>query len=85
MNDDIDSKPNYYPWIADIYVDKPHRLRGVCRFMVQDFVNRAPNLGIHRAYLYTNHKNLFEKFGWQFLEHTTDINGKTVHIYFIDL
>jgi N-acetylglutamate synthase-like GNAT family acetyltransferase len=85
MDDDIDIRPDYYPWLAAVYVGEEYRGNGICKVMMEDAVNKYKKLGIKRIYLHTRHENLYERYGWIFLEEVTTFEGKIKRIYYFDI
>ena len=65
---DLEVRPDLYPWLINVYVDKPYRGRGVLRAMLESAATQACGLGLKQLYLFTTHEGLYEKFGWQFVE-----------------
>lgn len=68
ISDDLESRPDIYPWLINVYVDKNYRGRGVFRTMMQTVRDNAKKIGLDELYLYTKHIGLYEKFGWEFIE-----------------
>lgn len=68
MADDLRSRPDIYPWLANVYVDKPYRGRGICGKLMESVPHFAKQAGIETLYLYTHHVGLYEKYGWEFVE-----------------
>lgn len=68
MSDDLVSRPDVYPWLANVYVDEALRGRGVGRFMLERVAGVMKEIGLPELYLYTKHVGLYEKFGWTFVE-----------------
>ena len=68
MSDDLQSRPDLYPWLINVYVDEDERGKGVCRSMMETVAGNAKSAGLKHLYLYTKHIGLYEKFGWQFIE-----------------
>lgn len=85
MYDNIDVRPDYYPWLINVYVSEEYRGQGICDMMMKDAVNRFKDLGIKRIYLHTKHENLYEKYGWIFLENVEIFTGKIKRIYYLDI
>ncbi|MCQ2397288.1 MAG: GNAT family N-acetyltransferase [Lentisphaeria bacterium] len=67
--DDLEVRPNIYPWLINVYVDEAQRGRGVCRFLMGTVPEMARRIGLPELFLYTKHVGLYEKFGWICLEH----------------
>ena len=68
MSDDLQSRPDLYPWLINVYVDEKARGKGVCRAMMETVGKNAKDAGLDYLYLYTNHVGLYEKFGWMFMD-----------------
>jgi GNAT superfamily N-acetyltransferase len=71
MFDDLLEYPNIYPWLANLYIDKPHRGKGIARRILDYIPTAMKNLGITELFLNTDHPNLYEKFGWEFIADIT--------------
>lgn len=68
MADDLNSRPDIYPWLVNVYVDKKYRGQGICKELMSTVLENARKLDINEIYLYTKHKGLYEKYGWEFIE-----------------
>ncbi len=68
MSDDLNSRPDLYPWLINVYVDEKFRGRNVARELMNTVKENAKELGLKELYLYTKHIGLYEKFGWKFIE-----------------
>lgn len=68
MTDDLDSRPDIYPWIANVYVDEAYRGQHVCEALMETVPKNARSIGLNELYLYTSHMGLYEKYGWNFVE-----------------
>lgn len=70
-----------YPWLGFFYTfpsHRGHRYGG----QLLDFVTReAGKRGYPRVYLATDHQNLYEKYGFTYLENRMDIYGADSRIY----
>ncbi len=65
--DDLSVRPDIYPWLANVYIDKEYRGNGYGRKLLEYSNNVINDLNIKDIYLYTPHNNLYEKFGWEFI------------------
>ncbi len=74
MTDDLFGRPDIYPWLINVYVDEAFRGRNICKELMLTVTQNAKNAGLDEIYLYTSHVGLYEKFGWEFVEHV-----KTFH------
>ena len=68
MSDDLNSRPDLYPWLINVYVDEKFRGRNVARELMNTVKENTKKLGLTELYLYTKHIGLYEKFGWKFIE-----------------
>lgn len=73
--DDLESRPDIYPWLINVYVDDAQRGRGVCRFLMESVPEKARQIGLSELYLYTKHVGLYEKFDWKFVEEVDTFTG----------
>lgn len=65
---DLDSRPDIYPWLANLFVDINYRNQGVATLLINKAVEQSKKIGLKTLYLYTKHIDLYEKFGWVFVE-----------------
>lgn len=68
MSDDLNSRPDLYPWLINVYVDEKFRGKQVCRKLMETVNENAKKANLQELYLYTKHIGLYEKFGWEFVE-----------------
>lgn len=68
MSDDLNSRPDIYPWLVNVFVDERRRGEGICKDLMNTVRENAKKLNIHELYLYTKHVGLYEKYGWKFIE-----------------
>jgi GNAT superfamily N-acetyltransferase len=66
--DDLDTRPDIYPWLINVYVDEKYRGKNVCRKLMNTVNENAKKANLQELYLYTKHVGLYEKFGWKFVE-----------------
>ena len=85
MDDGVDIRPDYYPWLVNVYVDEKYRGKGIFNDLMNDAKNRFKQLGIKKIYLYTEHKNLYEKYDWKYLEEVETLTGKIRKLYYLDI
>lgn len=79
---DMDTRMQYSPWLASLYVEKKHRHQGVSVRLIQAGIDKAVHMGIKTIYLYTiipQHKAFYLARGWKFIE-TTTYRGRTAII-----
>lgn len=68
MSDDLNSRPDIYPWLVNVYVDEKYRDQGICKKLMSTVYENAKSLNLKELYLYTKHIGLYEKYGWEFIE-----------------
>ena len=87
MMDDIDSRPDIYPWLISVYVEENHRGKGVLKTMMETVQKNAKKAGLDHLYLYTSHKNLYDKFGWKYIGPIKTYRKKTPleKLYFLKI
>lgn len=67
MFDDLESRPDLYPWLINVYVDEKFRGKNVFRTLMNTVNENAKKANLNELYLYTKHMGLYEKFGWKFI------------------
>ena len=65
---DLESRPDIYPWVANVYIDKEYRHQGYSRYLLKTVYNYAKENQFHEIYLFTKHQGLYEKYGFEFIE-----------------
>ena len=66
---DFSGRPDLNPWLATLYVDKPHRGKRIGTQLVRRLVRIAARLGNERLYLVTDHAaNYYARLGWRVLQ-----------------
>jgi GNAT superfamily N-acetyltransferase len=85
MQDDIDIRPDYYPWLVNVYVDASFRGKGILNQLMKHLKEICKELQIDKIYLHTEHKHLYEKYHWQYLEEVETLKGERHRIYCLDI
>ncbi len=86
--EDLFVRPDIYPWLANVYVDKKYRNNGICRKLMESVKENAQNnIKSNELWLYTKHKNLYEKFGWKYISDIDTYNKehKIQRLYKLEL
>ena len=66
---DMDTHPEYSPWLAGVFVSPAHRRRGIGRALSEHVTYEAERLGFATLYLYTpDAQDFYARFGWSPLE-----------------
>jgi predicted N-acetyltransferase YhbS len=79
---DMDTRMQYSPWLASLYVRKDYRNKGVGVRLIDAGLRKARTLGIKHLYLYTRlrkHADFYLSRGWIHVE-TTDYRGGIVMV-----
>ena len=80
---DLFIRPDVYPWVANIYIDKQYRKKGYGRLLIESIKKQAiNNTNFDKLFLYSSHDNLYEKFGWKCIE---SINNNENKLYELDI
>ena len=86
--EDLNVRPDIYPWLANVYIDERYRAKGYGRKLLESVKEIAKNnLSFKEIYLYTKHKNLYEKFGWKYVSEIETFNeeSRIESLYKLDL
>jgi GNAT superfamily N-acetyltransferase len=82
---DMDTHPEWMPWLASVYVAPEFRNRGVGRRLVEHVMEEARKAGIRELYLFTPDRvSFYERLGWRVLDHE-EYRGHWVTIMSIKL
>lgn len=66
---DLESRPDIYPWLCNVYIDKKYRNQGYGKILMNSIQENArKNLKFGEIYLFTKHVGFYEKFGWKYIE-----------------
>ena len=66
---DMDIRPDFGPWLADLYVAPEQRRRGIGVLLMDALANEAKRRGIDSLFLFTASSEFFyAKRGWQKIE-----------------
>lgn len=75
---DLDSRPELTPWLANLWVDREWRGRGLGKRLVLHACEQGRLRGLERLYLYTpEHALFYEALGWETLAVSTK-NGVAI-------
>lgn len=66
--EDLSVRPDIYPWLANVYIDKKYRNKGCAKYMLETVKENAKKgINFNELFLYTEHINFYEKFGWEYI------------------
>jgi predicted N-acetyltransferase YhbS len=71
VHHEMDSRPQFTPWLAGVFVTPAHRRCGIGRALAEHVVGEAAKLGFPTVYLFTpSAEEFFSHLGWSIVEHT---------------
>ena len=71
----------YTPYIGFVFVDENYRGQRLSQKLITAAENRLRSLGFTEAYLTTDHDNLYEKYGYVYLDTYTAFWGAKEKLY----
>ncbi len=71
-----------YPWIGYVYTYPNFRGHRYSQYLIDYLLKVAKTKGYTSVYLATEHKGLYEKYGFLYLENRIDIWGDENGIYY---
>ena len=72
---DLFSRPDIYPWLANLYVDNKYRNKGFGKILIQSIKYMVKeNNNFNEIFLYTKYEGLYEKYEWKFIEYINTFN-----------
>ena len=86
--EDLQVRPDIYPWLANLYIDEEYRNKGIGRILLKKISEIArTSVDFDELYLFTKHIGLYEKFGWEYIsELDTHIeNPRFQRLYKLDI
>jgi GNAT superfamily N-acetyltransferase len=71
IHHEMDTHPQFTPWLAGVFVAPAHRGHGIGRTLAEHVVREAATRGYSTVYLFTpSAADLFLHLGWSIVEHT---------------
>ncbi|MBI9108860.1 MAG: GNAT family N-acetyltransferase [Spirochaetales bacterium] len=65
IENDMESHPNYSPWLASVYTLSEYRNNGVAKSLIKHIITLAARLNYEQIYLFTDkYANYYGNFGW---------------------
>ena len=86
--EDLEVRPDIYPWLANLYVDEEYRNKGVARILLEKVNQIAKtSLNFNDVYLFTKYTGFYEKFGWDYISEldTHRENTRIQRLYKLDI
>lgn len=73
--EDLNVRPDIYPWLANVYIDEEYRNKGYARNLLENVKENAKRtIDFDELFLYTKHIGLYEKFGWEYISEIDTYN-----------
>ena len=73
--------PEIYPWVSCVFVEKPYRGQRISEKLI-DAANRyAKEQGFKKTYIPTEHKGLYERYGYTYVKDIVNYGGGTDRLY----
>ena len=71
IHHEMDTRPDYTPWLAGVFVAPAHRRRGIGRALAEHVIREAVVLGFPTVYLFMpSAEHFFSHLGWSIVERT---------------
>jgi N-acetylglutamate synthase-like GNAT family acetyltransferase len=71
IHHEMDTRPQYTPWLAGVFVAPVHRQHGVGRALTRHVIREAAARDFHTLYLFTpSAEAFFSHLGWSIVERT---------------
>ena len=67
IENDFHNRKDLTPNVCAVYVEKEYRCHGIAGKLLNLVVEDMKARGISPLYLVTDHKNFYERYGWEFL------------------
>jgi len=71
IHHEMDSRPDYTPWLAGVFVAPEYRRSGIGRALTEHVICEAAARDFSTIYLFTpSAQHFFSRLGWSIVEHT---------------
>lgn len=78
---DLKARQDLFPWMATLYVKEEFRNMGIGKMLQQKCIEETKKMNYKNLYLITEHKNYYEKMGWEYIEDAPLGDGNYERIY----
>jgi N-acetylglutamate synthase-like GNAT family acetyltransferase len=69
LKSDMDTRLEFTPWLASVFVKKEYRHKKIGRNLVKTIMEHANSAGIEKLFLYTpDREHFYKKMGWKTIE-----------------
>lgn len=84
IDNDFHKRPDLSPNICALFVDEGYRGRGLARELLYFIRKDLGSMRFEKVYLITDHKNFYEKCGWEFFVTVDSLDGSSDRMYKAD-
>lgn len=67
IENDFHERKDLAPNVCAVYVEKPHRCKGIAGKLLNYVCEDMKSFGIDTLYLLTDHTSFYERYGWEYL------------------
>ena len=67
IENDFHERKDLRPNVCAVYVEKPHRCKGIAGKLLNYVCEDMKSFGIDTLYLMTDHTSFYERYGWEYL------------------
>ena len=66
IENDFHDRPDLTPNVCAVYTEEGHRGKGIAGTLLNKVVDDLRSKGISPVYLFTDHTDFYERYGWEF-------------------
>lgn len=81
IENDFHNRRDLTPNLCALYVEEPHRKKGLAAALLGFARADLAGMGIQRLYLITDHTRFYERCGWEYLTDVEEEGGGTARMY----
>ena len=78
---DFNSRHDIWPWLAALYVNENERGQALGARLLAHGVEEAAKLGFDTLYLFTDHEDYYERYGWVYTTDAYGLDGEKSRVY----
>ncbi|NLY20984.1 MAG: GNAT family N-acetyltransferase [Tissierellia bacterium] len=67
ITNDFISAMDLYPWLCALYIEEEYRGNKYSKLLIEKAMEDAKKIGFEKLYLSTDHDDLYEKFGFEYI------------------
>ena len=73
--------PEIFPWVSCVFVEKPYRGQRISEKLIEAANRYAKEQGFMKTYIPTEHKGLYERYGYTYVKDIVNYGGGTDRLY----